>query len=132
MNKRVLVFASSESGDHRAMGGMALQAYSKHGARHGMSYGHYGDSFAIPIQDKKGITLALDDLADYVRGFLAYASAQQQLTFQVTRIGYISEYPVWEREVAALFKFASFNCQFHEAWNPWLGDSFTYVGRLEP
>lgn len=121
---KVFVFNSNEAGIHGA--GAALTAYKKHGARYGSSYGHYGQSFAIPTKDKNiEYTLPLETIEAYVKGFLAYAAGRKKLTFTITRIG-CDLAGLRDADVAPMFKDAPDNCEFDEAWRPWLGDSVKY------
>lgn len=123
---KVFVFGSNESGIHGA--GAAAFAYKKCGARFGKSYGHYGDSFAIPTKDKNiEYTLPMDQIKRYVDGFIAYAIGHKKVTFQVTRIG-CGLAGLKDAEVAPLFKDAPDNCEFDEAWRPFLGDDVKYWG----
>lgn len=115
MAKRVFVFGSNEAGIHGA--GAAKTAYEKHGARWGFSYGHMGDSFAIPTKDQILDTLPIERIEDYVRGFLAYATGHRKLTFVVTRVGCgLAGIP--DPVMALMFKDAPKNCLFDEAWKP--------------
>lgn len=124
--KTVFVFGSNEAGIHGA--GAARAAYEKHGARWGMSYGHYGDSFAIPTKsqvfDKDGNahignTLSMGQIKEYVRGFLVYAEGHPELTFQVTRIG-CGLAGLRDEPVSEMFDFAPLNCHFDEVWRQYL------------
>ena len=125
MAKKCFVFGSNESGIHGA--GAAKFAYEKHGARFGKSYGHHGDSFAIPTKDEYIETMPLKRIEQYVQGFLAYASGHRKLTFQVTRIGCgLAGYT--DSQMASLFKGAPINCQFDEKWKQYLGTDYTYWG----
>lgn len=125
MPKKVFVFGSNEAGIHGA--GAAKIAYEKHGARYGKSFGHYGDSFAIPTKDSILETLPLIDINDYVTGFRAYARGLKKLPFEITQIGCgLAGYK--PRDIAPMFLNASKNCEFDRAWQPWLGDYFTYWG----
>lgn len=125
MPKQVFVFGSNEAGIHGA--GAAKYAYEKKEARYGKGYGHHGDSFAIPTKDENIQTLPLERIAQYVEGFKAYAAGKRKLTFQVTRIG-CGLAGFTDKQVAPLFKDAPKNCQFDEAWKPYLGDEYTYWG----
>lgn len=123
MAKPVFVFGSNDAGIHGA--GAAQFAYKNKGARFGKSYGHHGDSFAIPTKDEDIRTLPLPRIADYVYGFLAYAAGHRKLKFQVTRIGCgLAGYK--NEDIAPLFKNAPSNCIFDEQWRPFLGDNYTY------
>lgn len=125
MAKRIFVFGSNEAGIHG--GGAARVAYDKHGARYGKSYGHYGDSFAIPTKNEDIDTMPLDRVMDYITGFLAYAKGHRKLTFQVTQIG-CGPAGFQSCHIAPLFKDAPANCLFDEAWAPWLSEEHKYWG----
>ena len=123
--KQVFVFGSNESGIHGA--GAALYAYKKKGARYGVGFGRAGQSFAIPTKDTYIQTLDLETISMYVQGFLAYAKSQYNTPFKITRIGCgLAGYK--DEEIAPLFKGASHNCFFDEAWKPYLGDGYKYWG----
>lgn len=116
----IFVFGSNTHGIHGA--GAARTAYKEHGARWGMGYGHYGNSFAIPtkLATKEGVgdTLLLSEIEDYVLGFLAYAKHHPELTFNVTRIG-CGLAGLSDRDVASMFRRASRelpNVQFDLIW----------------
>ena len=126
MSKTIFTFGSNEKGIHGA--GAALVAYKKHGARYGMSYGHYGDSFAIPTKDQSLRPLPLETIHDYVRGFIAYAEGHHELTFQVTRIG-CGLAGFTDEQIAPMFQLAPVNCQFDDEWRPFLNnDYFVFWG----
>lgn len=121
----VFVFGSNEAGVHGA--GAAAHAYAKKGARWGRSYGHCGDSFAIPTKDEYIETMPLSRIKQYVDGFLAYAAGHRKLRFQVTAIGCgLAGYK--HSDIAPMFKGATINCEFDEAWRPFLGDDYKYWG----
>lgn len=124
-DKMCFVFGSNESGVHGA--GAARFAYEKKGARYGKSYGHYGDSFAIPTKDEYIETMPLDRIRQYVEGFLAYAKDHRKVKFQVTAIGCgLAGYK--HEDIAPMFRMAPANCHFDEAWKPWLGNDHHYWG----
>lgn len=130
-NKMCFVFGSNTAGIHGA--GAAQFAYKKKGARWGFSYGHMGESFAIPTKGHKhypasakhpagigvGDTLPLTQIEDYVRGFLAYATAHPELQFQVTCIG-CGLAGLRHEDIAPMFKDAPDNCWFDNKWFPYL------------
>lgn len=127
MAKTVLVFGSNAAGIHGA--GAAQDAYKKHGARWGFSYGHMGDSFAIPTKDESLQTLEIVRIWQYVQGFLAYAIDHRKLKFKVSRIGCgLAGYK--DHEIAPLFKGAPLNCEFDNRWAQYLGESYTYWGQI--
>lgn len=139
----VYVFGSNTGGIHG--GGAALAAYKKHGARWGMGYGHYGKSFAIPTKGHHivqtrvpaadgltedpviGDTLPLEEIKQFVIGFLAYAKSHPSLQFQVTRIG-CGLAGLKDEDIAPMFKDAPANCLFDSKWMDWLGENATYWG----
>lgn len=125
MCKTVFVFGSNEAGVHGA--GAAKVAYKKHGARWGFSYGHMGDSFAIPTKDKKIETLPIERIKQYVQGFLAYAAGCPNICFQVTQIGCgLAGYRA--HEIAPLFKEATENVEFDSAWGLYLPSHLKFWG----
>lgn len=127
MPNPVFVFGSNAAGIHGA--GAAKVAWKQHGARYGKGYGHYGDTFAIPTKDEYIETLPLPRIEQYVQGFLAYAKDHRKLTFKITRIGCgLAGYK--DKDIAPLFVGAPLNCQFDEAWKPFLGDTYTYWGTM--
>lgn len=125
MPKQIFVFGSNDAGIHGA--GAAKIAYQKHGARWGKSYGHHGDSFAIPTKDENIETLDLDRIKGYVDGFLSYAAGHRKLTFKVTRIG-CGLAKLDYNDMASLFKDAPDNCLFDEQWRQYLGNTKNYWG----
>ena len=125
MSKQILVFGSNEAGIHGA--GAAKTAYEKHGARWGKSYGHHGNSFAIPTKDEIIETMPLKRIQKYVAGFIAYAQGHPKLTFKVTRIG-CGLAKLDYNSMASLFKDAPDNCLFDEQWRQYLGNTKNYWG----
>lgn len=91
------------------------------------SYGHWGQSFAIPTKDDQLKTLPVERIAQYVAGFLAYAKDHPELEFQVTRIGCgLAGYR--DEDIAPLFQDAPSNCFFDEAWKPYLPEDMKFWG----
>lgn len=125
MPKQIFVFGSNEAGIHGA--GAALEAYKKHGARYGKSYGHYGDSFAIPTKDENLLPLPIERIEAYVYGFAAYAVGHRKLNFKVTCIG-CGLAGFHHSQIAPLFMNFPRNCLFDEAWKPWLHEEAQYWG----
>lgn len=128
---KVFVFGSNTHGIHGA--GAAKEAYRNYGARWGIGYGHHGQSFAIPTKGaylqgttvRVGETLSLNDIEDFVRGFLAYARHHENLTFMVTRIGCgLAGYS--DKHIAPMFANAPSNCQFDSAWKHLMEKYSTY------
>lgn len=123
--KMVFVFGSNDAGIHGA--GAAKYAVENQGAQWGKSYGHYGNSFAIPTKDEIIETLPLDRIQDYVRGFIAYAHGHRKLNFQVTCIG-CGLAGLKHEQIAPMFLDAPSNCYFDELWKPYLGTKVNYWG----
>lgn len=115
MGRTVLVFGSNDAGMHGA--GAAKTAYEKHGARWGFSYGHMGDSFAIPTKDADIRSLPIERVQAYIGGFIAYAKGHPKVKFKVTRIG-CGLAGFRDDVIAPLFAHAPSNCTFDEAWKP--------------
>jgi hypothetical protein len=121
---QVFTFASNEAGIHGK--GAAKTAMAKYGAQYGKSYGHYGQSFAIPTKDEfitGGLTLG--QLECYIAGFKAYAYSKRKLQFIVTRIG-CGLAGFTDDQIAPLFKGSPKNCIFDARWYPYLGDDYSY------
>jgi hypothetical protein len=117
--KNVFVFGSNESGMHG--GGAAKTAYLYHGARWKFSYGHEGNSFAIPTKNQQLRTLGLETINSYVEGFIAYAEGHPELEFKVTRIG-CGLAGLADKDMALMFRHAPENCSFDTAWQQYLPD----------
>jgi hypothetical protein len=84
-----------------------------------MSYGHVGDSFAIPTKNRDLQTLEERRIDGYIAGFLAYAEGHLDLTFKVTRIGCgLAGLP--DELMAPKFLEAPSNCLFDTEWELWL------------
>ncbi len=92
------------------------------------SYGHMGNSFAIPTKDQSvKFGLSLGRINRYVDGFLAYADGHRELEFQVTCIG-TGLAGLAHADIAPMFEDATPNCLFDEVWRPYLGSSMRYWG----
>lgn len=81
----IFVFGSNEAGNHA--GGAARHALDEWGACMGYPVGLYGRSYAIPTMDACFQTLSVDQIADYVRDFIAFAAKHPRKSFLVTAIG---------------------------------------------
>lgn len=131
----VFVFGSNEGGIHG--GGAARHAYKEKGARWGFSYGHMGQSFAIPTKgfinvpggrQAVGDTLELATIRRYVEGFLAYASGHPELTFQVTCIG-CGLAGLEHKDIAPMFRgFEHTGLYFDVKWKPYLQSNAKFWG----
>ena len=131
--RMIFVFGSNEGGIHGA--GAAKTAVEKHGAIMRCGFGHNMWSFAIPTKAAFrngphvaiGNTLSIPEIKVYVDAFLAYAKAQHDMTFQITQLG-CGLAGLKAEDVAPLFKDATENCYFDEAWKPILGPLKNYWG----
>lgn len=120
---KVFVFGSNEAGIHGK--GAAKFTLKEKGAQFGRCYGHVGNSFAIPTKDEDLVTLPLETIQDYVRGFVAYSQGKRKVTFQVTAIGTgLAGHD--HADIAPMFKDCLRNCAFDERWRPYLGDDYSY------
>ena len=118
MSRRIFVFGSNRLGIHGA--GAARCAREEHGAQHGVGEGLTGESYALPTCSAPGVPLRLVDVAHHVRVFLAYAKANPEMTFAVTKVGCgIAGFT--PGQIAPLFKGAPANCELPERWRE-LGD----------
>lgn len=109
----IFVFGSNLAGRHGA--GAALFARYNHGAIYGRGVGLQGQSYAIPTKDEKLRTLPLEDIHQHVKDFIAYATEQTWMKFNVTRIGCgLAGYK--DHQIAPMFKGAPLNCNLPEGW----------------
>jgi hypothetical protein len=109
----IFVFGSNLAGRHGK--GAALFARQNYGAIYGQGVGFQGRSYAIPTKDEKLKTLPLEDIQNYVYGFLAFAIMFKQFTFNVTRIGCgLAGYT--DKDIAPMFKHAPLNCILPTGW----------------
>lgn len=82
----IFVFGSNLYGFH--LGGAAWHAFNIYGARPGIAVGPTGDAYAIPTVYRPGrFPLPLPVIAELVKDFVAYATANPDLTFHLTAIG---------------------------------------------
>ncbi|MCQ2262504.1 MAG: hypothetical protein MJZ42_05050 [Bacteroidales bacterium] len=94
----IFVFGSNLAGAHG--GGAARVAMNIFGAVWGQGVGLQGRSYAIPTMQG-----GVETIAPYVDEFIAFARANRQLTFLVTRIGCgIAGFR--DEEIAPLFRSA--------------------------
>lgn len=115
--KEIIVFTTNTLGQHT--NAAAKLAYKKHGARWGMAYGHYGNSFAIPVRDGNGNRIKEGAIYGFIEGFIAYASANPQWDFKVMSNDYLDPYQ---------FINVTGNVLLPEAWRKYLGDAYNYWG----
>jgi hypothetical protein len=109
----VFVFGSNLAGRHGK--GAALHARQNYGAVYGKGSGPQGNSYAIPTKDEKLNSLPLEAIERYVAAFIRYAKANQNVEFQVTRIGCgLAGYA--DAQIAPMFKDAPANCKLPLNW----------------
>lgn len=123
--KKIFVFGSNEAGIHGA--GAAHVAMKAHGAEYGIGVGRTGNCYAIPTKDRRIRTLRLGVIREYVEQFKAHAHVHGKDTFQVTRIG-CGLAGFKDKDIAPMFIGCPRNCEFDEAWRPYLGEGYKYWG----
>ena len=84
-----------------------------------MAYGHYGNSFAIPVRDGSGDRIKEGAIYGFIEGFIAYASTNPQWDFKVMSNGFLDPYQFFN---------VTGNVLLPEAWRKYLGDAFNYWG----
>lgn len=113
----IFVFGSNLAGRHGK--GAALDAKNKYGAIYGQGYGLQGRSFAIPTKDERLRVLPLNRIQGFVSSFVGFATRNNDLTFQVTRIGCgLAGYT--DTQIAPLFKGAPANCVLPAGWRDYI------------
>lgn len=109
----IFVFGSNTAGRHGK--GAALHAKQHHGAVYGVGCGRTGNAYAIPTKDGYLRVLPLFIIKENVDMFLAYATSNPDLQFQVTRIGCgLAGYD--DEDIAPMFKGAPTNCVMPDEW----------------
>lgn len=81
----VFVFGSNTAGRHGK--GAALYAKQNHGAIYGQGEGLQGASYAIPTKDSRLHALSIEQIAEAVERFKAFAAGHPEMLFEVTPIG---------------------------------------------
>lgn len=109
----VFVFGSNLQGIHGA--GAALAAKRLFGAKVGVGVGRTGHAYAIPTKETPNSVLPKHVIKKHVKDFLAYARANDQYVFFVTRIG-CGLAGFTDSEIAVLFRGAPKNCDFAREW----------------
>ncbi|RUX60135.1 hypothetical protein [Mesorhizobium sp. M7A.F.Ca.CA.002.12.1.1] len=121
------VFGSNLAGTRHGKGA-ALTARIQHGAVYGVAEGLTGRSYALPTCGYRFEPLPIDRIKGHVRNFLEFADKNQQLDFQVTRVGCGLAY-YSDDQIAPMFKMApQHNVFFDEKWRPFLGNGHYYWG----
>lgn len=109
--KKIFVFPSNEAGRHQA--GPALFAVENHGALPGRGVGKQGSSYAIPVRNRLGEPLTIEQIAYYVEKFKEYARERDWLEFVVTPVG-CGPRLYSHSEMATLFRDSPSNCNLPE------------------
>ncbi len=113
----IFVFGSNLSGIPGARA--AAFALKNKGAIWGQGIGWQGNSYGIPTKDERIRTLPLHRIEEYVNQFLAFASDNPGLLFEVTRIGCgLAGYS--DSDIAPMFRNAPSNCILSPEWIEWL------------
>jgi hypothetical protein len=110
---RIFVFGANLAGRHGK--GAALYALRYYGAVYGNGRGLQGNSYAIPTKDAKLNILSLPEIKKEVEKFIKFAELNQNLTFEVTRIGCgLAGYK--DIQIAPMFCDAPENCILASVW----------------
>lgn len=113
MTREIFVFGSNLAGRHGK--GAALFARQNHGAIYGQGIGIQGNSYAIPTKDQALHPLLLATINKQVQVFIAFATRNPELTFNVTRIGCgLAGYT--EPQISPMFKDSPINCNLPQGW----------------
>ena len=118
--KEIFVFTTDTVGQRSK--GAAKVAYKKHGARWGMAYGQYGNSFAIPVKNQDGQYIKESYIDGFVEGFINYAAINPQWDFHLHSTERLDPYQ---------FINATGNILFPEEWRRYLGDTYNYWGEIK-
>lgn len=125
IDNMIFVFGSNLAGRHGA--GAALYALKHKGAVFGTGEGMQGYSYGIPTKDMRLRTMPLFMIEPHVREFISFAEMNQDLQFQVTRIGCgLAGYQ--DEEMAPFFEEAPGNCFFDTKWMAHLGQGHRFWG----
>lgn len=110
--KIIFVFGSNLNGIHGK--GSALYAKKFYGAKDGLGFGYFGDSYAIPtrrILRGEFFNLLLNEIEEYINEFIRFAKIRKDLEFHIVDIGCGNAgYKI--EQIAPLFKLAPKNCIF--------------------
>lgn len=112
--KELFVFTTNTLGQHTSAS--AKLAYKKHGARWGLAYGQYGNSFAIPTRGHDG-PMDMKTTQDFISGFIAYAAMNPHWDFKVATSGDLLPHQ---------FINVTGNVLLPEQWKQYLGDDYNY------
>lgn len=111
-NGEVFVFGSNLAGIHGA--GAARIAWEKFGAIRGIGIGLHGNSYALPTKNHDIITMELDDVIDFIHGFVRFTWVNKDKKFFVTRVG-CGLAGFRDSQIAKHFTGAH-NCSFAKEW----------------
>jgi hypothetical protein len=116
---RIFVFGSNLSGIHGA--GAAKFANLHRDAEWGVGEGITGRSYALPTKERNvADSRSLFDVKKSVDKFLAFAEANPQMIFSVTRVG-CGLAGFTDEEIGPMFKDSPNNCEFDPLWSALFG-----------
>ena len=113
---KIFVFGSNKIGIHGA--GAAKHAKQFYGAVYGCGEGLRGQSYAIPTKKTPYVSMPLDEVAQGIRRFVAYATQHPEMEFVLTRVG-CGMAGFTDEQIAPLFEDAPGNVELPERWS-WL------------
>lgn len=109
----IFVFGSNLRGAHGA--GAALDAVVDHGAVGGVGEGLTGRAYAIPTKDERIAVRSLEEIAESVERFKAFARLAKATKFFLTRVGCgLAGYR--DEDIAPMFADAPPNVRKPEGW----------------
>jgi len=111
--RTVFVFGSNRAGIHG--GGAARTAWREYGAVWSVGEGLRGRAYGIPTKDDHIESLELEQVAEHVAQFLAFAATCPEFRFAVTRVG-CGLAGFTDDQIAPLFRGAPLNCELPEGW----------------
>ncbi len=120
----IWVFGSNLAGRHGK--GAAEVAKERFGAQRYVGVGRTGQSYGIPTKDGRKherpmAILPLDTIKGHIANFVAYAVANPQEKFFITRVGCeLAGYS--DQTIAPLFNGAPANCSLPEDWKQYMAD----------
>lgn len=117
VNGEIFVFGSNLAGIHGR--GAARTALDEYGAEWKNPLGLQGSSYAIPTKNAIIKPLPIEAVKEFIKHFIAFAKANPDLNFFVTRVGCgLANFD--DKTIAPLFKKAPKNCRFDMFWKKYL------------
>lgn len=112
-DNQVFVFGSNKLGMHGA--GAAKHAWKFWGAVYGCGEGMRGHSYAIPTKKTPYVRLTIEQIAEGVGRFVAFARQHPEYRFILTRVG-CGLAGFSDEEIAPLFRGLPNNVDIPEGW----------------